>query len=207
MLQTIERFLSPVKIIQPKLVLITGGIGLGLNALSAVVVGGKLPDTTSSAAVLISLLPTGHGHSHGSPHRKDDTAELTLNPAQHIGHAHLALSASPKEHADLGILGVLIHLIGDAINNVAVMVSAGIFMATGFVYADPIASAFVGLMILGTSLPLVLRAGRILLDSAPMEINLEDVGKDIRSVSGIEGVHEMHIWSLSKPFARASPLG
>jgi zinc transporter 1 len=41
LLQTIERFLSPVKIKDAKLVLIVGGVGLGLNALSALVLGGQ----------------------------------------------------------------------------------------------------------------------------------------------------------------------
>lgn len=40
LLQTIERFLSPVAIEDPKLILIVGGVGLVLNALSAVVLGG-----------------------------------------------------------------------------------------------------------------------------------------------------------------------
>jgi solute carrier family 30 (zinc transporter), member 1 len=140
---------------------------------------------------------SGHGHDHGDGPKRDDDAAPVIS-AEHRGHAHTLIPASRKKHADLGILGVLIHLIGDAINNVAVMISAGVLMATGFVYADPIASAFVGMMIVGTSFPLVIRCGRILLDSAPMEINLEGVGQDIRKVAGIEGLHEMHIWSLSE---------
>lgn len=38
-------------------------------------------------------------------------------------------------------------------------------MATGFVYTDPIASVFVGLMILGTAIPLLIRSGQNLLAS------------------------------------------
>ncbi|EIN11832.1 cation efflux protein [Punctularia strigosozonata HHB-11173 SS5] len=181
LLQTIERFLSPVKVTQPKWVLITGAIGLGLNALSAAILG-------------------GHGHDHGDQKKADDAPPP--NAAHHHGHAHTVIPARHKEHADLGILGVLIHLIGDAINNVAVMVSAGILMATGFVYADPLASAFVGVMIVGTSLPLVLRTGRILLDSAPMPV--EGVGQDILKATGVEGLHEMHVWSLTQSKALAT---
>jgi Co/Zn/Cd efflux system component len=39
LLQTIERFLNPVKLRDAKLVLIVGSIGVGLNVLSAVVIG------------------------------------------------------------------------------------------------------------------------------------------------------------------------
>jgi solute carrier family 30 (zinc transporter), member 1 len=106
--------------------------------------------------------------------------------------------SSPGTFADLGIFGVIIHLLGDAINNVAVMISAGVFMATSFIYADPIASAFVGLMILATSAPLVLKSGRILLEGAPIQVDFDGVRQDIARVDGIEGVHELHVWNLSK---------
>jgi zinc transporter 1 len=92
---------------------------------------------------------------------------------------------------------VAVHLLGDAVNNITVMISAGIYMATSFVYADPIASSLVGLMILATSGPLVLRSGRILLESAPMEVDFKGVELDITRVKGIEGVHELHVWNLS----------
>lgn len=130
-----------------------------------------------------------------------------MDASSHKGHAHtLALSKQDKAHADMGILGVFLHLVGDAINNVAVMVAAGVVLATGFIYADPIASAFVGLMIVATSFPLVLRSARLLLESAPGEVDFEGVGKDIMNITGIEGVHEMHIWNLSACFKSAPEL-
>jgi zinc transporter 1 len=101
---------------------------------------------------------------------------------------------------------VIVHLVGDAINNVAVMISAGVFMATSFVYADPIASAFVGLMILATSGSLVIRSGRILLESAPIQIDFDGVKQDITRVDGIESVHELHVWNLSKCFLNNGEL-
>ena len=141
----------------------------------------------------ISLSEHAHDHSHK---RNEGHA---LSDQGHAGHAHAALQTQLQPHAiaDLGVLGVIIHLLGDAINNVAVMISAGVFMATSFIYADPIASAFVGCMILATSGPLVMKSGRILLESAPLEINIEGVRQDITRVDGIEGVHELHVWNLS----------
>jgi solute carrier family 30 (zinc transporter), member 1 len=147
-----------------------------------------------------NIATLGHGHSHHD-HAipRGDGPKQELDLVSHKGHAHtLALSQQDKAHADIGILGVLIHLIGDAINNVAVMIAAGVALATGFIYADPIASAFVGIMIVATSLPLVFRSGRLLLDSAPGAVDFEGVGKDIMNITGIEGVHEMHIWNLSE---------
>lgn len=188
LLQTIERFLSPIAIEEPRLVLIVGGIGLALNALSAVILGGH-----------------GHHHHHDHSNHSANKVDYDLDVSSHEGHAHtLAVSKQSKVHADMGVLGVFIHLVGDAINNVAVMVAAGVVLATDFIYADPIASAFVGLMIVATSFPLVLRSARLLLESAPGEVDFEGVGKDIMNIAGIEGVHEMHIWNLTQSKALAT---
>lgn len=69
-------------------------------------------------------------------------------------------------------------------------------MATGFVYADPIASFFVGCMILGTAWPLVIRSGRDLLVTAPDTIDVKGVREDIERITGSDTVHDLHIWSI-----------
>jgi zinc transporter 1 len=92
----------------------------------------------------------------------------------------------------------MIHLLGDAINNIFVIASAAIIWKTGFLRADGIASLLVGMMIIGTALPLMKNSGRLLFEAAPQEMDLPGMERDIMRVEGIEGVHEMHVFSLSK---------
>jgi zinc transporter 1 len=96
----------------------------------------------------------------------------------------------------------MIHLLGDAINNIVVMVSATIIWQTGFLRADGIASLFVGIMIISTAIPLMKNSGRLLLEAAPEEMDLSGIERDIMRVNGIEGVHEMHVFSLSESRCR-----
>ncbi|KDQ58281.1 hypothetical protein JAAARDRAFT_155994 [Jaapia argillacea MUCL 33604] len=179
LLQTVERFIRPQDVTQPKLVLMVGCIGLGLNILSAVTVG--------------------HGHSHSHSHPDEDIASHDSRPiVLHAGHAHTSVSPSSHSHRDLGLLGVALHLLGDALNNLAVIISAVVIMFTKFYYADPIASLFVGCMILATAWPLMRASGRFLLEGAPEEIDVEGVVKDVERVKGVEEVHEVHVWSLTQ---------
>ncbi len=114
---------------------------------------------------------------------------------------------------DLNVLGIFIHILGDALNSIAVselawllelpeligaVISAGIFMATGFIYVDPIASTFIGLMIISTSYPLLKRCGVFLLETAPESLDLAGVVEDVERITGKDTVHEMHVWSLSE---------
>ncbi|KAF2113965.1 cation efflux family-domain-containing protein, partial [Lophiotrema nucula] len=108
---------------------------------------------------------------------------------------------------DLGIMGVLIHLIGDAINNIGVIIAALIIWLTksnARFYADPAVSMWIAIMILASSIPLTKRSGRLLLESAPPGVKLEDVKHDLESIPGVNSVHELHVWRLDQKKAIAS---
>lgn len=53
------------------------------------------------------------------------------------------------------------------------------------------------MMIIGTAVPLVQRSGRLLLEIAPRDIDLKGVERDVASLDGVQGVHEIHVFSLS----------
>lgn len=76
--------------------------------------------------------------------------------ALHDNHRHNNLQPSKRGH-DLGMLGVLIHVIGDAANNVGVIISALVIWLTTYsarYYADPAVSMAIAIVILTTSIPL-----------------------------------------------------
>lgn len=103
----------------------------------------------------------------------------------HQEHKHsVAVTSVPGR--DLGILGVFIHVIGDAINNIGVMIAAIVIWQTegsGRYYIDPAMSVFIAIMILLSAIPLTRDSGSILLQIAPPEIDLDHVKHDIEQVS------------------------
>ncbi|UZP45586.1 hypothetical protein NXS19_013398 [Fusarium pseudograminearum] len=108
---------------------------------------------------------------------------------------------------DLGMLGVFIHVLGDAVNNIGVIIAAVIIWKAegqGRYYADPAVGVFISLMILASAVPLVKNSGAILLQTAPRGLNLDDIKHDIEKIPGIESVHELHIWRLDQRKSIAS---
>lgn len=71
-------------------------------------------------------------------------------------------------------------------------------MATKFVYADPIASMLVGFIIIGTATPLTWKSGKYLMHGVPEQIDTDGVREDIERITGVNTVHELHIWNLSR---------
>ncbi|KAF2179413.1 cation efflux system protein czcD [Zopfia rhizophila CBS 207.26] len=196
-LQSIERFISIERVENPKLILIVGCVGLFLNLISA---------------AFLHEHDHGHGHDHGShshhshSHEEADThTEGTELPTvhshnEHAEHMHATAQIRPQG-MDLGILGVLIHVLGDAINNIGVIIAALVIWLTeseSRFYADPAVSLWIAIMILGSAIPLTKRSGSILLQSAPQGVKLEDVKHDLESIPGIRSVHELHVWRLDQ---------
>jgi zinc transporter 1 len=182
-LQSIERFIFIQRVENPKLVLIIGCVGLTLNIISA-------------------LFLHEHDHDHG-PGLVGDVENAS---PMHAEHMHII--TAPKKHGmDLGILGVLIHVIGDAINNIGVIISAVIIWfvkSESRFYADPAVSMWIAIMILLSAIPLTKRSGKILLQSAPLGVKLEDIKHDLESIPGVQSVHELHVWRLDQKRAIAS---
>ena len=83
------------------------------------------------------------------------------------------------------MLGAMLHVIGDALNNVGVIIVALVIWLSsspGRFYADPAVGMAISLMILFSALPLVKHSGEILLQSAPEGVNLGDIKHDIEKV-------------------------
>ncbi|KAK3045002.1 hypothetical protein LTS18_014809, partial [Coniosporium uncinatum] len=107
------------------------------------------------------------------------------------------------------MLGVLIHVGGDALNNIGVIISAAIIWfvpsnTDGKYYADPAVSMLIALMIFGSSIPLIQSTGKILLQSAPLGVDLDEVRRDLETLPNVAAVHELHVWRLNQTKTIAS---
>ncbi|RYO86441.1 hypothetical protein DL766_003106 [Monosporascus sp. MC13-8B] len=216
-LQSIERLIFIEHIGAPKLVLIMGCVGLTLNIISATILHEHHGHDHDSVHI--------HAHHHGPgfsrqklfhhSHSNDDANIESAMPCSdsssrmessvipidaHTEHRH-TLTKLQAPGRDLGMMGVLIHVIGDALNNVGVIIAALVIWLTDYdarFYADPGASVGISVIILLSSLPLVKNSGNILMQSAPKGVDLGDVKHDLEKIPGIESVHELHIWQLDQ---------
>lgn len=97
---------------------------------------------------------------------------------------------------DLNLRSVLVHNFGDALSNVAIIVGAVAIHYTGAYWIDPILGLAIGLLVLGSSIGILRAAAHILLEGRPPELQVEEVAHAILGVSGVQEVHDVHVWSL-----------
>ena len=100
-------------------------------------------------------------------------------------------------HKSLNVKAAFWHILGDAISSVGVIFAAIIISVTGWGIVDPIIAVFIGGIILWGAVRLVRESGDILLEAVPKHIQVEQVIETIKQVSGVEDVHDIHIWTLT----------
>lgn len=106
-----------------------------------------------------------------------------------------------KSSSQLNMRGVYLHVLGDALGSVIVIISALIIkFASGkwTIYVDPSMSIFMVLLILKTSIPLMRESSLILLQTVPTHIKIKEVqDRLLDNVEGVLSVHEFHVWQLA----------
>jgi cobalt-zinc-cadmium efflux system protein len=102
-------------------------------------------------------------------------------------------SPEPVETGLMFVIGVL----GDLLGSAAAIVAALFIRYKGWAVADPIASIVMTLLIVRSSWSLVRESVDVLLEAAPSHIDLKKVHDSLQSVSGVESVHDLHVWTLT----------
>ena len=110
------------------------------------------------------------------------------------GSIMLALRAASRD--DINIRGAFVHMLGDALGSIAIVLGAVAIRYTGWVRVDPSLSILIALLIVWTAWDIVRESLNILLEGLPRGIHLADVALAMGSVDGVLSVHDLHIWSL-----------
>jgi cobalt-zinc-cadmium efflux system protein len=97
----------------------------------------------------------------------------------------------------LNVRGAFLEVAADALGSLAVIVAAVVILTTGWQAADPIASLVIGLMIVPRTLKLLRETLDVLLESAPKDVDMQDVRSHILALDGVEDVHDLHAWTIT----------
>ncbi|MGP4047038.1 cation diffusion facilitator family transporter [Streptomyces sp. 2A115] len=97
----------------------------------------------------------------------------------------------------LNVRGAFLEVLADTLGSLAVLVSAVLVLATGWTAADPIASIVIGLMIVPRTWKLLRETLNVLLEAAPRDVNMVKVRSHIRALPDVEGVHDLHAWTIT----------
>lgn len=99
-------------------------------------------------------------------------------------------------HDDLNVRSAFLHVLGDAIASVGVIIGGIIMHYTEWFVLDALISMIIVLIIGWGAIRILREAGHILLEGVPAHIDINELVAKMRSVEGINNVHHLHIWSI-----------
>lgn len=98
----------------------------------------------------------------------------------------------------LNVRGAFLHVLGDTLSSLGVLVAAAITWWTGWTLLDPILSIAIALLIAFGAVKLLRQAIHILIEGAPAHAPFEKVVGALLDVEGVAGVHDLHIWTIAQ---------
>jgi cobalt-zinc-cadmium efflux system protein len=98
---------------------------------------------------------------------------------------------------NLNIRGAFLHIVGDALSSVGVIIGGIIILYTGWYLIDPILSMLISLVIIYGSWALVKESVNILLESVPAHIDIDVVASEMAKIKGVREAYHIHAWTIT----------
>ncbi len=97
---------------------------------------------------------------------------------------------------DVNIRSALLHEVGDTLSTAAVIVGGWAILWTGQYWIDSALSFGIGALILWSAFAIVRETLNILLEGTPRGMKIEHIEAAMRSIDGVNDVHDLHVWSI-----------
>ncbi|HXY36057.1 MAG TPA: cation diffusion facilitator family transporter [Planctomycetaceae bacterium] len=97
---------------------------------------------------------------------------------------------------DLNVRSAYLHMAGDAISALGVLVAGIVVILGGSPLADAVASLLIGGLILWSSWGILKESVNVLLEGTPFGIDMGAVERAIAGVPGVLNVHDLHVWTV-----------
>ena len=107
------------------------------------------------------------------------------------------------EH-DLNIRSAFLHLMGDVLSTIGAVIAGVIIRYTNWNWLDPLVSVLIGFLILWSAWGIIREAIDILMEGTPTNIDMDAMIRDITAVDGVRGVHDLHVWSITRAMSTLS---
>ena len=148
--------------------------------------------------IAVGIAAAAAGRLSSPPHVD---AGLTLVVAA-IGFGLNLVSTTVLSRAGggLNVRAALRHVAADALSQFGVMFAAVVILTTGWKLADPLAGMLIAVLVLVSAVGIVRESVDVLMEAAPLGIDVERLGTMMAAVEGVLEVHDLHVWTVTSGF-------
>jgi cobalt-zinc-cadmium efflux system protein len=134
-------------------------------------------------------------------HRFNSPAPIDLGPMAAITFIGLianlwALGLLHRSHS-MNVRGAFLHIVGDTLSSIGVLIGAGVMAWTGWLRVDAIISLGISVIIVVGAYRLTRDAVDVLLEAVPAHVDMEALRQLMTKVPGVIAIHDLHVWTIS----------
>ena len=113
--------------------------------------------------------------------------------------ANFVVALLLRSHASdsLAVKGAYMEVVADTVGSLGVLIAGVVTVTTHWPYADVVVAVLIALWVLPRAISLARDALRILSESSPTHIDVEELRSALGAVDGVTEVHDLHVWTLS----------
>jgi len=97
----------------------------------------------------------------------------------------------------LNVKAAYIHLIGDSLSSVVVIIGGILMLYFQIYWVDPIITFLIGLYILKETYQILKETVIILMQHTPENLNLQEIKTEIEKIREVKNIHHIHAWNLT----------
>ncbi|WP_163696808.1 cation diffusion facilitator family transporter [Mycolicibacterium sarraceniae] len=113
-----------------------------------------------------------------------------------IANVVVVLLLRSQSQESLAVKGAYMEVVADTVGSIGVLIAGIVNVTTRWPYADVVVAVFVALWVLPRAINLARAALRILSESSPQHIDVEELRAALAAVDGVAEVHDLHVWTL-----------
>jgi len=117
-----------------------------------------------------------------------------------LGNALATWYLARGERDDINLEGVIRHSFADALGSLGVIIAGAIVLAGGSDIVDPIVGLLISVLVLLSSWRLLKEPFDVLMEAAPADLDVDNMGAAICRVDGVRSVHDLHVWTVTAGF-------
>jgi cobalt-zinc-cadmium efflux system protein len=96
----------------------------------------------------------------------------------------------------MAVRGAYLEVLADAVGSIGVLVAGVVTLTTGWRYADVVVGVLIALWVIPRAVSLARAGLRILSESSPAHIDVDELRAALCAVDGVTGIHDLHVWTL-----------
>ena len=111
-----------------------------------------------------------------------------------------AVILAPARRTGLNLRSAFLHVLGDLLGSVGTIVAALLIALTAWAPADPLISAFIGVLIIVSAWRLMRESVGVLLEGTPSGLRYGEIADAMRALRHVTDLHDLHVWSITSDF-------